>query len=277
MSKKRIGIALGGGGVRGLAHIAVLELLDELDLRPCAIAGCSMGAILGALYAAGHSGADIRERIEQHTIKSDDTLRDVMHKGATLLKWVTGFAPERKRGGLLNADRFLHHLLGPLEDTTFDRLSIPLVVVATDYWAAECVPMRDGDLGTAVRASMAIPGVFAPIEREGRILVDGGLVNHVPYEQLADDCDVVVAVDVAGQRQPGREEIPGALDAILGAMDIMQTTALNQRLERHRPDILIRPRIGDVDMLEFTHMDRVLEQSRGSVDELRRQLEPLVA
>lgn len=272
MTKKRIGIALGGGGVRGLAHIAVLETLDDLGVRPAAIAGCSMGAILGALYAAGRSGAEIRELVEHHTVTGDDTLRDVLRKGATLLRWVTGFAPERQRGGLVNADRFLGYLLGPLEDADFADLETRLVVVATDYWSAECVVLEEGAVLPAVRASMAVPGVFAPVTHEGRVLVDGGLVDPVPYGQLVG-CDVIVAVDVGGERRPGRKETPSAVEAMVGALEIMQTAALNRRLERDRPDILVRPRIRDVEMLDFTRIDTVMRQSRNAIDELRAKLE----
>ncbi|HER20174.1 MAG TPA: patatin-like phospholipase family protein [Chromatiales bacterium] len=272
MSTPSIGLALGGGGVRGLAHLAVLELLDDMDLRPCVIAGCSMGAIFGALYASGRSGSDIRALVEEHVVLHDDSLRDVMKKRASLLKWVTGFVPAIQRGGLFNADRFLGHLFGELEQKDFSELEIPLVVVATDYWAAESVIIREGSVLTAVRASTAVPGVFAPVTREDRVLVDGGLVNHVPYECIRDECDILVAVDVGGERAPGKKDHPGALDAILGAMDIMQTAALNQRLKSSRPDVMVRPRIRNVEMLDFTRGDEVLDQSRASVDELRSAL-----
>jgi NTE family protein len=272
MSTPTIGLALGGGGVRGLAHIAVLELLDDMKVRPAVIAGCSMGAVLGALYASGRSGGDIRALVEEHVVLPDDSLRDVMKKRVSLLKWVTGFAPAIQRGGLLNADRFLGHLFGELEREEFSELDIPLVVVATDYWAAESVVIREGSVLTAVRASTAVPGVFAPVTRGERVLVDGGLVNHVPYECIRDECDVLVAVDVAGERAPGKKDTPGALDAILGAMDIMQAAALNQRLKSSRPDVIIRPRIENVEMLDFTRVEAVLEQSRSSIDELRTAL-----
>jgi NTE family protein len=181
---KKIGLALGGGGVRGLAHISVLEVLDDLDYKPSIIAGTSMGAIIGALYASGMSGKDIRKLVKRHIISKDDKLRDVLDKRAHILEWTSAFAPGHARGGILKADKFYNHLFGEIGKTTFEELEIPLIVIATDYWTAEEVVFKTGELLPAVKASAAIPVVFAPVSIGERILVDGGVVNEVPYERL---------------------------------------------------------------------------------------------
>lgn len=274
---KRIGLALGGGGVRGLAHIPVLELLDELALRPCAIAGTSMGAVLGALYASGLSGRRIRELVEGHTIMEGDTFRDVLGKRSSLLEWVGALMPRRGGGGLIDGERFLSRLFAGIGKSTFAELEIPLIVVATDYWAYEEVVFTDGELLPAIRASMAVPGAFKPVVMDGRVLVDGGIVNLVPYDHLRGRCDVTVAVEVGRDKAPGRREPPGVLHSILGAFDILQTAALDRKLADSGPEILVRMRIRDVEILDFTKAAEVFRQAKPEIARLRKRLAEVAA
>lgn len=269
----RIGLALGGGGVRGLAHVPMLEAMDDLGLRPTAIAGTSMGAILGALYASGIPAAAIRERIDKHLILSNDTWRDVMAKRNELFRWVTALTPRFHRGGLVSAKGILEYLAGEIQVTTFEALRIPLLVVAADYWTAEEVVLEAGDLLQAIQATMAVPGVFAPVEAEGRVLVDGGVTNVVPYDHLVGRCDLVVAIDVNRTPDPQRKTTPLPLDAVLGAFDIMQTAALVERMKRRPPDLYFKPRVTDVRMLDFAKAEQVLDQAEAQVGEFREQLQ----
>ena len=195
----RIGLALGGGGIRGLAHVCVLEHLDRLQMQPSIIAGCSIGAIIGALYASGQSGKTIRELIDTHTIRRKDSWQDILHKGPEILKWVFALTPTRRRGGLLNVDRLLNQLLGSVAKADFAELEIPLLVVATDFRTAEEVVLSAGPIRPAVRASVAVPGLFSPIEHSGRLLVDGGLVNQLPYDLVFERSDITIAVDKQGR------------------------------------------------------------------------------
>ncbi len=157
---KRIGLTLGGGGVRGLAHVLVLETLDEFGCRPSVISGTSMGAIIGALYASGMSGKTIKERIRKHTISKRDTWPDVLKKKADLLKWLDAFALEFGRGGFVNTDKFLNYLLAEIGDNTFEELKIPLIVVATDFWGGEEVIFEKGELLPAIKAWHGCPRGF---------------------------------------------------------------------------------------------------------------------
>lgn len=269
---KRIGLALGGGGVRGLAHIPVLELLDELDLKPAAIAGTSMGALLGALYASGKSGAAIRELYRGHFISRDDSIRDVLDKKSALLSWINAFLPSATRGGLFRSDRFLEHVFGDALPDRFEDLAIPFVAVAVDFWSGEEVVISSGELMSALRASSSVPGVYAPVERDGRVLVDGGLVNQVPYDHLPD-CDLTIAVDTGLERTPDEKHgTPSVVQAIVGALDIMQDAALEQRLRRARPDVMVRMNFRDVELLEYGKAEEVMKQAGPPVAELRRRL-----
>ncbi|MBW1859415.1 MAG: patatin-like phospholipase family protein [Deltaproteobacteria bacterium] len=268
----KIGLALGGGGVRGMAHIAVLEALDELGLRPNIIAGTSMGAIVGALYASGMDGRAIRQLVQRHIILKDDKLRDLFDKKGNLLKWVQAFSIEFSRGGLISSDRFLHYLLNEIQKTTFEDLEIPLLVIATDYWTAEEVVFEKGDLLPAIQASMAVPGVFAPVSIDERVLVDGGVVNLVPYDHLLERTDLTIAIDVGRIRTIGEEPIPSALESVLGTFDIMQTAALTDKMRHRKPDIYVRMEIHDVRMLDFGKVEEVFQQAKPSVEALRKEL-----
>jgi NTE family protein len=198
-----------------------------------------------------------------------------MKKRSSLLKWLGALVPERRRGGLVSIDRFLASSLDPIMGITFEDLEIPLVVVATDFWTAEEVVIESGSVATAVRASMAIPGAFTPVSMNGRILVDGDLVNRVPYDHLKDRCDVTVAVDVSAERLSDVDHVPGVADAIFGAFDIMQTAALDHKLASSQPDILVRVRIRGIRGLDFTKIGDVLLQMEPAIDDLRRRLSEL--
>jgi NTE family protein len=268
----KVGIALGGGGVRGLAHVCILQVLDDLHMRPAVIAGTSMGAIVGALYASGMSAREIREVIERRLILKNDTWRDVIDKREDLLKWVSAFKPDFSGSGLINAQGILNSLLSEIKVDSFEDLEIPLLVVAADYWSAEEVIFEKGPLLPALQASMAVPGVFSPVSIEGRILVDGGVVNLVPYDLLMGRAEFIIAVNVSRVRYAGEDEIPNALEAVLGTFDIMQTTMLADKLERLKPDIYVWPQIRDIRMLDFTKIEEVFAQTTSSAEELKKQL-----
>ena len=272
---KRLGLALGGGGVRGFAHICVLEVLDELGIRPSVIAGSSIGAVIGALYASGMSGKDIRELTREYSIQGGDTLKDVMKKRSHLAQWLRALIPERGRGGIFSIDRFLASALKPSLGITFGNLKTPLIVIATDFWTAEEVVIEKGDVATAVRASMAVPGAFTPVSMDGRVLVDGDLVNIVPYDHLRGRCDVGVAVDVSGDRRSDGVHVPHVTESLLGALDIMQKAALDLKLASAKPDVLIRIPLCGIPILAFTRIGEVLRQAEPAVGDVRRQLSAL--
>ncbi|CAB5118773.1 hypothetical protein D3OALGA1CA_2463 [Olavius algarvensis associated proteobacterium Delta 3] len=271
----KIGLALGGGGVRGLAHVAVLEALDELDLRPYMIAGTSIGAIVGALYASGIPAKALRAEIEKHIILENDDWRAIIEKREHLWKWVEGFALDFVQGGLISVQGFLEGVLREVKASRFEDLHIPLLVVAADYWKAEEVIFETGELLPAIMASMAVPGVFAPVSFSGRTLVDGGVVNLVPYDLLLERTDFTIAVDVSRLRGPGpgQREIPNALECVFGTFNIMQKAALDERMERRTPDLFVHPEIHDVRMLEFGKIEEVLHQAIPAIEGMKQELQ----
>jgi NTE family protein len=271
----KIGLALGGGGVRGFAHVLVLKALDDLDLRPSHIAGTSIGAIIGSMYASGVSGDDLLQLVHRHSVLKDDSLRDIYEKRDSLLEWVNVFALTKERGGIIKAEGLFQLFMHELKCEHFEDLEIPMTVIAADYWSAEEAIFTKGELLPAIQASMAVPGVYAPVCLQDRILIDGGVVNIVPYDHVAPHCDVTIAVDVGGTRHPDETPVPNIMESLFGTIDIMQEAMLKHKMKQHPPDIFIHPEIKGVRMMDFTRIEEVLEQSQPAIDDLIAQLQAL--
>ncbi len=269
VQEMRIGVALGGGGANGLAHIAMIEVLDEFDVTPHCIAGTSIGSIIGALYASGQSGAEIRELVNGITVRRTDTWQERL-LDLRLFRWARFVDPELGQGGLLSADSFVRFLKDELDAETFDDLKIPLYVVTTDYWAQEQTVYHEGDMLEAIKASMAIPGIFSPVIIDGRPHVDGGLVNPVPFDILFDSCNFIIAIDVLGEYS--EDEDISFVDAAFRSFRIMQHQIVRGKKALREPDIYIETNIHDVRMLQFHKFQYVCEQARGAAETLRKQL-----
>ncbi len=267
---EKIGLALGGGGAKGLAHIPMLEALDDLGLKPHRIAGASIGAVIGALYASGLPARQIRERVRRMLVGKGESVRDALRR-KEVLKWIEFMDLEFGRHALFKGDRFIRFLDDAMGVAAFEALPIPLRVVAADFWTSEQVVLETGKLLPAIKASMGLPGVFTPVILEGRVLVDGGGVNPVPHD-LLDDCDLVVAIDVMGRRKAPGRDAPNLFRAVLGMFDIMQNSIVAQRLRNNPPDIYIRPDIVGVDLLDFHKADAIYAQAEPARKKLRREL-----
>lgn len=268
----RIGLALGGGGAKGIAHVLMLEVFDELGIRPHRIAGTSIGAVMGALYAGGMSGAGIHALIDRLTVSEDESWMESVFD-EEVLRWLEFIDPTTARGGLIESGAFIRFLREQITVERFADLRYPLQVVATDFWQRDAVVFDSGELFPAVQASMAVPGLFPPVQYRGRLLVDGGLVNPVPWDLLLDDCDLVVAVDVLGERTAGEEAIPSVTEITFNSFQIMQAAIIAEKLRRQPPAIYIRPDIENVRVLEFYKAGQILAQSRPARDRLRRELQ----
>lgn len=271
LEHKRIGLALGGGGARGLAHIPMLEVFDELGIRPYRIAGTSIGSVMGCLYAAGLSGADIRQVVDQLTVSNDENWLDTLFS-EDVLEWLRFFEPSMGKGGLVESDALLDYLMGLIKVRHFRQLEIPLSIVATDFWSREQVVFDSGDIATALKASIAVPGLFNPVPYRNTVLVDGGLVNPVPYELLFDDCDVVVAIDVLGTRTPDADNHPSYFETTFNTFQIMQAALMQEKMRNRPPDIYIKPDIRDVRVLEFYKVDQIYQQAAPARKTLHRNL-----
>lgn len=265
-----VAIALGGGGARGLAHIHVIEVLDELGIRPVLIAGASIGAIMGAAMAAGMTGREIREH----------TLAAVGHPGKIVNRlWSLRPAglSEMVAGGFrvsqFNLERVLKAFLPDRLPETFEDLSIPLKAIASDYYGqCECV-CDSGPLLPAIAASAALPAVFRPVRLNGRVMIDGGLWNPVPFDHLSGKADITVGVDVIGQPPAGAAGVPNSIDSLYGATQLTMRSIVTLKLEKAAPDIFLRPAVGRFRVLDFIKAEAVLAASAGIRDELKRALD----
>jgi NTE family protein len=214
-----LGLALGGGAVLGAAHIGVLQALEESELEVTHLAGTSMGALVGSLFAFGITGAEIEALAEE-------------------LRWpdVTGFLPSKL--GLFSMDRLANTLRKHLGEVRVEDARVPLALLAADISTGEKVVMTDGDLATAATASACVPGLFIPIEREGRLLVDGGLLENLPVSPLrAWGVDRVIAVDVhMGRRFHRPRTLP---DVLSNSLDMALASAA--RDSAREADLVITP------------------------------------
>jgi NTE family protein len=269
---KKVGLALGGGGAKGLAHVPLLEVFDDLGIRPYRMAGTSIGSVVGALYASGISGARIREGTRKMVISKGDSFKDALKK-KDALRWIEFFDVEFRRGGLFKGDKFIEFLYESMGAEQFEDLEIPLKVVATDFWRSEQVVLERGPLLPAVKASMGLPGVFTPVVLDGRVLIDGGGANPVPHDLLLDECDITVAIDVMGSLERGKHNIPNVVRAVLATFDIMQNSIIAEKNKRRPPDIYIKPDIVGVDILEFFKAEEVFEQAQPACRQLKAELE----
>ncbi len=269
-SAPTIGLALGSGGANGLAHIAILQVFDDLGIVPDRIVGSSIGAVIGGLYAAGLSAKQILDIFDAVAGSPLDALSGLAKSNLKLADLVRF----RRRGaGLIDSRGFMRFLATHTEVRDFKELRIPLSVVATDYWTADSVVLEEGDLFAAIEASMAVPGLFMPVKRAEYLLIDGGTSNPLPFDLLQGEVDLVIAVDVSGNHQSDEGQDIGLSDMLFTSFKIMQQAITRQVLRHQPPDILLSPQAPGVRLLHFHRINEILTQAEPTAAALRELLE----
>jgi NTE family protein len=263
-------VAFGGGGARGLAHIHIVEALDELGIKPVVIAGSSIGAIIGAGMASGMTGRELRE----FTLNTVGNRREVMNRiwslrPTTVKEMVNGGF----RVGQFNLERILKAFLPDILPEHFSDLKIPLMVTATDYYGHDELLVEHGELYPALAASAAIPAVFMPVRLNGRVMIDGGIFNPVPFDHLMGKADIVIAVDVVGGPVGDDPVMPSRIDSLFGASQLMMRSIIAMKLKMHPPDIFLRPDVNRFKVMDFLQAGEVLEQTSAVKDELKRMID----
>jgi NTE family protein len=272
-SEPSFAVALGGGGARGLAHIHVIETFDELGIRPTAISGSSIGAIMGAAMAAGMTGKDIRE----HAIMVLANRAEVMNRLWQLRpKGIVGVLANAFKFTQFDIERIVATFLPKEIPATFEALQIPLQVTATDFYGQCELDFAEGDLYSAIAASAAIPALFRPVQRDGRILIDGGIYNPVPFDLLEGKADFVVAIDVVGGPEGDAGRMPGTIDAMFGASQLMMQSIVSMKMKAHQPAIFLRPSVNRFRVMDFLKVNTVLKETAGIKDELKRSIDAAV-
>jgi NTE family protein len=270
----RVGLALGGGSARGLAHIMMLEVFDELGIKPSAIAGTSIGAIIGGLYAAGLSAHEIRNFAEELLSKrSEIFIRLAKSYGGWPSLWSV------RRPSVVDGVTLFELLMPPQLRCDFARLRIPFHAVAVDYYAMQQVVITSGPVIPAIAASAALPTILKPVTIGGRILVDGGFINPTPWDVIQPIVDFTVAVDVTGQTdltsgppQSGTA-LPTTLEAWVGCTQILFHTITREKLKQRAPDLMIRPAVGTFGTMDFVKIREIFAASEPAKDELKRALQ----
>lgn len=286
--KRRIGLALGSGSARGWAHIGVIRALEAADIRPDVVAGTSIGALVGAACALGKLDA------------LEAWVRELRARD------VIGFLDVGRRGGLIKGERLMAALRGGAADLPIEELPMPFAAVATALLTGEEIWLRTGSTFEAVRASIALPGLFPPVVHEGTLLVDGGLVNPVPISLVrAMGADVIIAVDLSsdvlgsrlradrgGQPRSGlvtewmrshginppphaNETLPSPIDIFITSMQVMQVRIARSRIAGDPPNLLVAPRVSQLGLLDFHRAAEAIEEGRHAVERVAAQLEAL--
>ena len=272
--RRSFALALGGGGARGLAHIAVLEALDDMGTRPAAIAGTSIGALIGAAYAAGMSGKEIRRFVIMLAHDRGGILRRLIATRAgtfaNLLNLGFGSAT------LVDGEKFCEQFLPEKVPHDFGELEIPLLVVATDLYRREQAVFSSGALKPALAASIALPAVMRPVVLAERILIDGGATNPLPFEELRGRADVVVAVDISGAPTDARRDIPSPWECMLATVLVMANAITAEKIKRGAPDLIVRPKVGAFRALDFLQASAILRAAEPVKAELKEKLAALL-
>ena len=241
----RLGLALGGGAARGFAHVGVIQVLERNGIRPDLVVGTSAGSLVAALYASGMDGA----ALERAALSMDE---------ATLTDWML---PLLSRG-MLRGEALARYVRQAVGGRLLQDMSPPLGVLATDLASGQGVLFRRGDAAQAVRASSAVPGVFAPVAIAGREYVDGGLVAPVPVSQArAMGAEVVLAVDISAD--PQGNDASGMLGLLLQTTAIMGQSI--NRYELASAEVVLRPALSGVGSADFTARQRSIEAGRAAM------------
>ncbi|MNF47703.1 patatin-like phospholipase family protein [Pseudomonas sp. Irchel s3b6] len=266
--RPKIGLVLSGGAARGLAHIGVLKALEEQGIKIDAIAGTSMGAVIGGLYASGYKideleklalGIDWQQALSDAPPRADIPFRRKQDDRDFLVKQQLSFRDDGSLGlplGVIqgqNLTLLLESLLAHTSDTRdFDKLPIPFRAVATDIASGEKVVFRKGHLPQVIRASMSIPAVFAPVELDGRLLVDGGMTDNIPVDVAREmGVDLAIVVDI-GTPLRTRKQMTSVVDVLNQSITLMTRRNSEEQLATlHKDDILVQPPLASFGVTDF--------------------------
>lgn len=271
MTGPTVAIAFGGGGARGLAHIHVVKAMEDLGIKPVAISGTSIGSIIGAGLASGMTSQDMSEYAVATFSEAGEVLSRFWSMRPEKIVDVFGFSS--RTFGKMDPVKALRAFVPKQIPGTFSELHIPMSAVATDFYGQKSVVFDQGDLYQALAASSALPAIFKPVTRDGATLVDGGIVNSVPYELLFDKADIVIGVDVVGAPKRSKGDIPTRIEALSGASQLMMRATTRLKLEMTPPDVFIEPNVEGIVLLDFLRVRSILADTKDTVDQAKLAIE----
>ncbi len=255
MDQPKIGLALGAGGARGFAHLGVIKALVEANISIDLIAGSSMGALVGCFYGVGQKMEDL--------YKLSTSFRRKYYLDFTVPKM-----------GFISGKRIKEFIQLFTHNKNIEELNIPVAVVATDLMNGEKVIFREGPISTAVRASISIPGIFVPERVNGRLLVDGGVIDRVPVSVVKDmGADITIGVDVSHVKTDA--DISTIFDVIMQSIDIMQLEIVAHR--EFTSDVMIRPHVEMYSTRAFTNIEEIIaigeEETKKMIPTIKKVIE----
>jgi NTE family protein len=254
VERPKIGLALGSGGLRGMAHVGVLRVLEKEGIPIDYIAGCSIGSLIGALYSAGLSLDNI-EKLSKHLKRRH---------------WLDFVIPKM---GLFSGERVLNMIRILTKKKTFDQLQIPLSVVATELHEGKEFIFNSGEVATAVRASVSVPGIFIPFEIDNMMLVDGAVLNPTPIDVARNmGADIVIAVDLAHAGTVC--SITNIFDVIIQSIDIMERELMKNR--EMVCDVIIRPDIAHISPSSFDQTEECIALGEAAALEMLPRIRSLM-
>jgi len=293
--KLRVGLALGSGSARGWAHVGVIRVLEQAGIRPDMVCGTSIGALVGAAYAA-----DELESFEKW-------LRGLG------IKEVLSLMDVRMNGGMIKGERLMEFFRRSFIDRPIEELTIPFAAVATALHSGSEVWLREGSTIEAVRASIALPGLFMPVVYDGRVLVDGALVNPVPVSLArAMGADIVIAVDLnssrlgrplpdesvtetrsdvisewrnrlknnlgafISKREETEPKLPSIMEVIASSLNIMQERISRSRMSGDPPDVIVTPRLAQLGLLDYHRSKEAIAEGQRAMEAALPDLEAIL-
>jgi len=270
---KTFALALGAGGARGLAHIAVFEALDELGLKPAAIAGSSIGAVAGAAYAAGMTGKALRHHVLSLAHNPTEVWRRLMAARTGKIGDLFGGNFSAMR---LDPERVCELFLPDTIPGDFSALRIPLTVIASDLYGRREAVYSAGPLRKVLASSIALPTIMRPVVIDDRVLIDGGATNPLPFDLLRDRADIILAVEISGPPDHTRTGVPNTIEAMTSTVVLMMNSIIAEKLKHETPDLLLRPNVGTFRTLDFFQASAILRIAEPIKAELKAKLVALL-
>lgn len=281
----KIGLALGGGAARGLAHLGIIKVLKEEDIKIDVVVGTSMGAIIGALYVTHNSMSDIMEKVKTfltgplfHKIRLDFFKQQISDQKGGFLKGISAalkkgvvYTASMSRQSYVRNDLYMDVMSSVLPDVQIQDMRVPFAAVATDLVSGEEVVLKSGPLRPAIAASSAIPGLMPPITIDGKMLVDGGWIDQVPVRPTYKmGADFVMAVDV-GEELDRVPDLERSLDIVTRANFVARKRLM--RLLSEEADLLIRPDMKEIHWADFSQLENAIQKgeqaARGKIEALK--------
>lgn len=261
---KRLGIAFGGSGAEGIAGIAYVKALEELGIKPSVVSGTGVGGVIAAMYAAGMSGDDMVAFLEE--IDFPGAKRPINVNKVKDAKF-----------GILDDMGLEEYFQMVVPVKVFDRLYFPLKIAAANYETGSAVVFSDGDMGPAVRAGVAIPGIFSPYEKDEVTYIDGSCVNPVPFDIIRDDCDVLICIDPEiNQRVDEQGRSPFVFPAIMSAYSAAKKALVEEKKKNCKVDHYARVLVDDINMFDFVQYPVILEAVEEQAEKFKAIIKEIV-